>query len=64
MKATTIGATIRASQKFPVHKTSVKPKYAPSIHKDPWARLTTPITPKIRERLEEINIRMDPMVKP
>jgi hypothetical protein len=59
-----IGATMRVSQKLPVHMTSVRPKYAPSIQNAPWARFITPITPKSKERLEEINMRVDPMVKP
>jgi hypothetical protein len=47
-----MGARIMASQKLPVYFTAERPKKAPSMKKEPCARFTTPINPKIRDRPE------------
>ena len=48
--ATGTGASTSASQKLPVNWKIESPKNAPSMKKEPCARLTTFINPKMSER--------------
>ena len=48
--AVTGGASSSASQKLPVMLTNWKPRYADSMKNEAWARLRTPIIPKMTFR--------------
>ena len=47
--ATAMGARSSAHQKLPVILITLSPQKAPSMKKEPWARFTTPMRPKISD---------------
>src|SRR5947209_9537853 len=59
-----ITAAPSASQKFPVVRNTVLPRYAPSMKSSPWAKLTTSMIPKISVRPEATRARIIPVTMP
>src|SRR2546427_3358180 len=59
-----VAAAASATQKFPVVRNTVLPRYAPSMKSSPWAKLTTSMIPKISVRPEATRARIIPVTIP
>src|SRR5919201_6685312 len=62
--APTRAATSRASQKLFVPVNTASQAYAPHRTKEPWAKFSTPISPKIKDRPAETRKKMAARARP